>query len=149
LECRMHLIPEQGLSVVGPPANSNWGGFFLMQALKRDLAIGIVICGLTLMLVMAWGGPFTSSPYAQDQQQQPQTQQSQQQPDQNQKAGIFTGTIIKDGHQYALSDASGTIYKLDDSERAKPYEGKPVKVTGEFDGQANVIYVESIEPAKG
>jgi hypothetical protein len=120
-----------------------------MQALKRDLAIGIAICGLTLMLAMAWGGPFTSLPNAQDQQQQPQTQQPQQQTNQNQKAGIFTGTIIKDGHQYALTDASGTIYKLDDSERAKPYEGKSVKVTGEFDGQANVIYVESIEAAEG
>ena len=120
-----------------------------MQALKRDLAIGIAICGLTLMLAMAWGGPFTSLPNPQDQQQQPQTQQPQQQTNQNQKAGIFTGTIIKDGHQYALTDASGTIYKLDDSERAKPYEGKSVKVTGEFDGQANIIYVESIEAAEG
>lgn len=122
-----------------------------MQALKRDLAIGVAICGLTLMLVMAWGGPFTSSPYADDQPQtqpqQPQTQQ--QQPNQSQKAGVFTGTIVKDGHQFALRDASGTIYKLDDSERAKPYEGKPVKVTGEFDGQANVIYVERIEAAEG
>lgn len=120
-----------------------------MQAIKRDLAIGVVICGLALMLAMAWGGPFElTSPIPQNQQQQQQMQQPQQL-NLSQKAAVFTGTIVKDGHQYALRDPSGTIYKLDDSERARAYEGKPAKVTGEFDQQANVIHVESIESAEG
>ena len=121
-----------------------------MQAVKRDLAIGVVICGLALMLAMAWGGPFElTSPIPQDQQQQQEMQEPRQQPDVGQRAAVFTGTVVKDGHQYALRDPSGTVYKLDDSERAKPYEGKPAKVTGEFDQQANVIHVESIESAEG
>jgi len=121
-----------------------------MQTVKRDLAIGVVICGLALMLAMAWGGPFElTSPIPQDQQHQQQMQPSQQQPDQSQRVAVFTGTVVKDGHLYALRDPSGTIYKLDDSERARAYEGKPAKVTGELDQQANVIHVESIENAEG
>ena len=121
-----------------------------MQTIERDIAIGVVICGLALMLAMAWGTPFVvTGPMPQDHEQQQQTQPPQQQPDLNQKAAVFKGTVIPDGHEYALRDASGTIYKLDDSERAKPYEGKAAKVTGEFDQQANVIHVESIESAEG
>lgn len=119
-----------------------------MQTVKRDLAIGVVICGLALMLAMAWGGPFElTSPIPEDQQQQ--QMQPPQQPELSQKVAVFTGTVVKDGHQYALRDPSGTIYKLDDTERARAYEGKSAKVTGEFDQQANVIHVESIESAEG
>jgi hypothetical protein len=37
------------------------------------------------------------------------------------------------------------VYKLDNAESAKPYENKPVKVTGQLDEQAMLIHVESIE----
>ena len=81
----------------------------------------------------------------------PQDQaQPQQQTDQNQnKTGTFTGMIVKNGEQYVLRDSSGMVYGLDDSERARPYEGKTVKVTGELDEQAKVIHVESIVSAEG
>ena len=60
--------------------------------------------------------------------------QAQQRPDQGQaRSGTFTGTVVKDGSDYMLRDSSGEIFKLDDAERAKPFEGKTVKVTGQLD----------------
>jgi len=122
-----------------------------MQTLERDLAIGAIIGGLALMLAMVWGAPFalTSPPPDPDWQQLSLSQQSRPQAKQPFHSAVFTGTVIRDGSQYALRDASGTVYKLDDSERAKPYKGKPVKVKGQFDQQANMIHVESIEAAEG
>jgi hypothetical protein len=44
-----------------------------------------------------------------------------------------------------LRDSSGQIYGLDDSDRAKQFEGKTVKVTGQLDTQAKVILVQDIQ----
>ena len=123
-----------------------------MRSLKRNFFDLSVLGALTLALAVVWGSPFvaTSPAYAQDQaqpQQQPgQTQPQQPQPDQNQaQTATFTGTVVKNGDQFALRDSSGAVYTLDDSQRAKPFEGKTVKVTGQLDEQAKVIHVESIE----
>ena len=123
-----------------------------MRSLKRNVLDLSVLGALTLALAVVWGSPFvaTSPAYAQDQaqpQQQPgQTQPQQPQPDQNQaQTATFTGTVVKNGDQFALRDSSGAVYTLDDSQRAKPFEGKTVKVTGQLDEQAKVIHVESIE----
>jgi hypothetical protein len=48
---------------------------------------------------------------------------------------------------FVLRDASGAMYKLDDGERAKPFEGNAVKVTGRLDEEAKLIHVENIEEA--
>lgn len=141
-----------------------------MHSLKRDLAIGGAIGAMVLALAMAWGSPFasSSSAHAQDQAQPPQQQQPPDQPqpqgppDQAQpqpqqptppspdqsKSATFTGTIVRSGNQFALRDPSGQVFKLDDPDRAKPYVGKTVKVTGQLDEQAMVIHVESIQGAE-
>jgi uncharacterized protein YdeI (BOF family) len=131
-----------------------------MRSLKRNFFDLSVLGALTLAFALVWGSPFvgTSPAFAQDQaqpQQQPnqsqppqpdQTQPQQPQPDQNQaQTATFTGTVVKNGDQFALRDSSGAVYTLDDSQRAKPFEGKTVKVTGQLDEQAKVIHVESIE----
>ncbi len=141
-----------------------------MRSLKRNFFDLSVLGALTLAFALVWGSPFvgTSPAYAQDQaqpQQQPgqtqpaqpdqaqpqqpqpdQTQPQQPQPDQNQpQTATFTGTVVKNGDQFALRDSSGAVYTLDDSQRAKPFEGKTVKVTGQLDEQAKVIHVENIE----
>ena len=131
-----------------------------MRSLKRNFFDLSVLGALTLALAVGWGSPFvgTSPAFAQDQaqpQQQPgqtqpaqpdQAQPQQPQPDQNQaQTATFTGTVVKNGDQFALRDSSGAVYTLDDSQRAKPFEGKTVKVTGQLDEQAKVIHVESIE----
>ena len=48
-----------------------------------------------------------------------------------QKTKTFSGTVIKNGDNFVLSDgASKLSYVLDDAQKASPYEGKRVKVTG-------------------
>jgi len=135
-----------------------------MRSVKRSLFDLSILGVMALVFALAWGSPFSgaSSALAQDQaqpqqpqpdqarpQQQPDQSQPQQQPDQTQaKSATFTGTVVKNGDQYALRDSSGAVYTLDDAERAKPFEGKTVKVTGQLDEQAKVIHVESIESAE-
>ena len=64
----------------------------------------------------------------------------------NQKAKIFSGTIIKNGDNFILSDsASKLAYVLDDAEKASEFVGKKVKVTGTVDVANNTIHVETIQ----
>ena len=63
-----------------------------------------------------------------------------------QKAKIFSGTIIKNGDNFILSDsASELAYVLDDAEKASEFVGKKVKVTGTVDVANNTIHVETIQ----
>jgi len=63
-----------------------------------------------------------------------------------QKAKIFSGTIIKNGDNFILSDsASKLAYVLDDAEKASEFVGKKVKVTGTVDVASNTIHVETIQ----
>jgi uncharacterized protein YdeI (BOF family) len=68
----------------------------------------------------------------------------QQQP--QEKSKIFSGTIIKNGDKFLLSDAANKLsFVLDDSEKASQFEGKRVKVTGTVDTASNIIHVETIQ----
>jgi uncharacterized protein DUF5818 len=68
------------------------------------------------------------------------------QQDSQQKTKIFSGTVIKNGDNFVLTDgASKLSYLLDDAQKASPYEGKRVKVTGTVDVASNTIHVESIQ----
>ncbi len=124
-----------------------------MQFIKRDLSIGLAASTLVFACALAFGSPFVGAgsgskgSQSQDQTQpqpQPQPDQGQAQP-QKTESKTFTGTVLKSGSQYVLRDSSGQVYKLDDAESAKPYEGKAVKVTGQLDEQAMLIHVQSIE----
>ena len=119
-----------------------------MQPVKRDFVHISAVAALTFACALAWGSPFVSATPARTQDQsQPQPQQE---PVQNQsKAATFIGTIFKNGDTYVLRDSSGAMYGLDDSDRAKAFEGKTVKVTGQLDEQAKVIHVQDIESAEG
>ncbi|MGD1064221.1 MAG: DUF5818 domain-containing protein [Terracidiphilus sp.] len=115
-----------------------------MQSLKRDFVHISAITALTLACALAWGSPIAAAAQAGTQ------DQAQHQPDQNQsKAATFTGMIVKNGDIYVLRDSPGAIYGLDDPDKAKPFEGKSVKVTGQLDEQAKVIHVQNIESAEG
>ena len=62
------------------------------------------------------------------------------------KAKIFSGTIIKNGDNFILSDsASKLAYVLDDAEKASEFVGKKVKVTGTVDVASNTIHVQTIQ----
>jgi hypothetical protein len=112
-----------------------------MRSIKRDLSFCLALSALVFTCALAWGSPFVgagSMPVqAQDHSQQGQN-----------KSATFTGTVVKDGEQFLLRDSSGLVYRLDDSERAKPFEGKAVKVTGQLDAEAKMIHMESIEGAE-
>jgi hypothetical protein len=88
-------------------------------------------------------------------QQQPATAQSDpSQADQSknkEKALVVTGTIVKNGSDFVLKDAKGTIYRLDAQDKAAPFENKSVKVTGtlqpaEGGSQIAMLHVDAIEP---
>jgi phosphoglycerate dehydrogenase-like enzyme len=61
-------------------------------------------------------------------------------------AETFMGTILKNGENFVLSDsATKTRYTLDDRRKARPFEGKTVKITGTLDMASNLIHVETIQ----
>jgi hypothetical protein len=129
-----------------------------MQSLKRDLSFGLSLSTFVFVCALAWGSPFIRPAQAQEH-QPPQAPPPQTQPDQPPQAQpdrpnppegkaptkTFSGTVVKAGEAYVLRDGAGKIFKLDDSESARPFEGKAVKVTGQLDEQAMLIHVESIE----
>lgn len=62
------------------------------------------------------------------------------------EAETFMGTILKSGENFVLSDsATKTRYTLDDTRKARPFEGKTVKVTGTLDVASNLIHVQAIQ----
>ena len=69
-----------------------------------------------------------------------QAEQPQQQP----APLTFAGTIIKDGPQYVLRDASGTTYKLDDQSTAKLYAGKRVRIVASLDTNSGTLHIADI-----
>jgi uncharacterized protein YdeI (BOF family) len=103
-----------------------------------------------LASAQAWGASATKSatpmPVIQEPQNPPaQTSPDQTMPNQSSKVTTFIGTVVKDGDQYELRDATGSVYKLDDSSRAQAFEGKTVKVSGRLDPNSKMIHVDSIE----
>jgi hypothetical protein len=96
--------------------------------------------------LIAWSQAQKPEPVSQsDQQSQPsQSQQAQDTPQQEPAAQTLTGTIIKDGGRYILKASNGTVYQLDDQDRAQPYENKQVKVAGTLDAKGS-FHVTRIE----
>jgi uncharacterized protein YdeI (BOF family) len=77
---------------------------------------------------------------------QPDPSQPSQQPDQSDaKAVVVTGKIVKSGAAYILRDATGVEYRLDAPDKAQPYEGKSVRITGKLEAETKLLHVESIE----
>jgi hypothetical protein len=64
----------------------------------------------------------------------------------NPESKTFSGTVIKSGDKFVLSDSANKLsYLLDDAKKASPYEGKKVKVTGTVDITSNIIHIETIQ----
>ncbi len=82
---------------------------------------------------------------SQDPAAQSQTSMSQQSA-QSQPTQIFVGKVAKSKGDLVLKDDAGTSYKLDNTDQAKPFVGKNVKVTGRLDAATNTIHVTTIEP---
>jgi uncharacterized protein YdeI (BOF family) len=84
---------------------------------------------------------------AQQIQDKPNAQQQQPTPPDQPAATavVVTGTIAKSGDNFVLRDTSGTVYQLDAQDKAQPYEGKSVKVTGKLEAETKLLHVETIE----
>jgi uncharacterized protein YdeI (BOF family) len=94
----------------------------------------LYVAGALLVFTVAPRLAFTYSARSSMQQESPQ------------KAKVFSGTIVKNGDNYILSDAASKIsYLLDDAKTASQFEGKRVKVTGTVDVASNTIHVATIQ----
>jgi hypothetical protein len=99
------------------------------------------LLGLAVLLVGLAGIPLYAQaqhPASQDPASQSQTSMSQQST-QGQTTQIFVGKIAKSKGDLVLKDDAGTSYKLDNSDQAKQFVGKNVKVTGTLDGSTNTV----------
>jgi ABC-type transport system substrate-binding protein len=126
--------------------------------MKRVLSAGVIpmILGLALSL-SAQQGTATPSTQTPDSTTSPSTQspdttvaQPQTQVDtstQQRSAQSFEGKITRSGDKLVLQEnASQTAYQLDDQDKAKPYEGKNVKVMATVDASNNTLHVVAITP---
>jgi Protein of unknown function (DUF5818) len=57
----------------------------------------------------------------------------------------FTGTIVNAGSRYVLILSSEVVYQVDDQEKARAYEGKRVRISGNLDSGSSVVRVISME----
>lgn len=78
------------------------------------------------------------------------TQSDTQSPDPRQDGksvpgGVFHGTIVRDGSDFVFRDQSGIVYRLDAPEKAKPFVGKTVKLSGQVEKDARLIHVQHVE----
>ena len=60
------------------------------------------------------------------------------------RVATLSGMIIKDQSKFVLRDSAGLVYQLDDSSKAEPFAGKPVRVTGTLEEAARLIHVQDI-----
>lgn len=126
-----------------------------MHGIKRELLLWSTVSALVFTIAVAWGSPFTMSPPSAlaarlrpgAKTQQSCSSQPSAQMQQQEQTSTFSGTVVKSGASYALLDACGKTYKLNDTSEAEGYMGKAVRVLGQLDLQSGTIYGESIQPA--
>jgi uncharacterized protein YdeI (BOF family) len=116
---------------------------------KALLCIPLLAAAPCMTMAMQPAAPQTRQPDAGQQTTPPDTNQS---PDSQAapsglKAVMLSGTITRDGSNLVLKDESGTKYQLDAQEKAAPYEGKSVQVTGKLDSSSNTLHVDEIHPS--
>ncbi|WP_263356410.1 DUF5818 domain-containing protein [Acidicapsa ligni] len=61
----------------------------------------------------------------------------------------LNGTIVKDGSTFVLRASSGSVYRLDNQQKASQFENKSVRVTGKVDEGIKLVHVESIQEMGG
>jgi hypothetical protein len=101
--------------------------------------------GVALALGIALSAPqVTPILQAQSQSQEPAAPQDQQ------KSATLVGKVVKAKNgQYALltDEQTGKGFYLDDQDKAKPFEGKTVKVTGTLEMAKSLLHITDIQLA--
>ncbi len=57
----------------------------------------------------------------------------------------FSGTVIRDGSRFALREPDGTLFALDSTGRAWPFEGEDVLISGYFNLESRLLHICAIE----
>ena len=60
---------------------------------------------------------------------------------------VFAGTITRDGECYILRLTGGLGYRIDDSDRARAYEGQAVKLIASLDESGTILHLVTIRPS--
>jgi Protein of unknown function (DUF5818) len=56
----------------------------------------------------------------------------------------FTGTVVRDGSRFALREFDGTLFALDSTGQAWPFEGEDVSITGYFSPDSRLLHISVI-----
>jgi hypothetical protein len=56
----------------------------------------------------------------------------------------FCGTVVRDGGRFALREFDGTLFALDSTGRAWPFEGEDVSISGYFNPDSRLLHICSI-----
>jgi hypothetical protein len=56
----------------------------------------------------------------------------------------FCGTVVRDGGRFALREFDGTLFALDSTGRAWPFEGEDVLISGYFNADSRLLHICSI-----
>ncbi|MGD0832038.1 MAG: DUF5818 domain-containing protein [Terracidiphilus sp.] len=115
-----------------------------MKLRNRFVIPRVLLCSIAFALVAALAN---SQAMAQQSQMQPDAQEQQPaQPSQPATTAVMiTGTIVKRGSNLVLRATSGTVYQLDAQEKAEPYMGKSVRITGRLEARTKLLHVQEIE----
>ncbi|HEY1799989.1 MAG TPA: DUF5818 domain-containing protein [Terriglobales bacterium] len=62
------------------------------------------------------------------------------------KVETFTGTVAKGHDGYFLQGPDGSSYRLDDGNKAGPYDGRKVQIVGRLELDTNLIHIDRIQP---
>jgi uncharacterized protein DUF5818 len=56
----------------------------------------------------------------------------------------FCGTVVRDGGRFALREFDGTLFALDSTGRAWPFEGEDVSISGYFNPESRLLHICTI-----
>lgn len=110
----------------------------MLKIFKRDLYLCAAITAFVMFCALAWGGPFLGN----NSQNGTVFAKTRHAP-----AMIFQGSVLRQGEQFLLRDASGVVFHLDDLKQAPAFIGKSVTITGHLETASQTIHIERIEPA--
>src|SRR6266566_332886 len=116
--------------------------------MKKTLTVVAILALVVTMLPAAFAqtsdqtSPAQTSPSTPDQSSSAQGSASAA----SQDGESFTGTVVKSGDKYVLKTDTGT-YQIDDQDKAKQFEGKQVKVSGNLDKATSTLHVTDIQAA--
>lgn len=114
-----------------------------MKKLQRVLSAILPV----FVVAAVFSGQLLCAQSDQSSRNQTQSNPKMQSDDQNAAEKTFTGTIVKSGGKFVLTDTVGnTSYQLDDQQKAQSFMNKNVKVTGVLDTSTGTIRVTAIDP---